>query len=136
MSDKCFFDTNILVYAFSNEGEKSEQAEAILWAGGFVSVQVLNEFANVCRNKLRLGWAEIEDRLATVQTLVTDVAPLTVATHEKAVELARNHGFAFYDALIIATALDLGCTHLITEDMQHGRTVGALTIENPFAKDT
>jgi predicted nucleic acid-binding protein len=132
MSVKRFLDTNILIYAFSNDGEKAEQAGAILAAGGSISVQVLNEFANVCRNKLKLDWTEIEERLAVVKTLAAEVAPLAVATHECAVELARDHGFSFYDALIVATALGLGCTHLVTEDMQHGRALDALTLENPF----
>jgi predicted nucleic acid-binding protein len=134
MSAKRFLDTNILIYAFSNDGEKTERAVAILAAGGYISVQVLNEFANVCRNKLKLDWTEIEERLAVVKTLAKEVAPLTVASHEEAVELARDHGFSFYDALIVATAQGLGCTHLLTEDMQHRRALGALTIEDPFRK--
>ncbi len=47
--------------------------------------------------------------------------------------LARDHGFAFYDALIVAAALEGGCDTLFSEDMQHGRDVGGLTIVNPFA---
>ncbi len=57
----------------------------------------------------------------------------TSATHAAAVSLARDHGFAFYDALIIAAALGRGCDTLFSEDMQHGRRVAGLTIVNPFA---
>ena len=53
--------------------------------------------------------------------------------HEKAVDLARNYGFSFYDALIVAAAIELNCTELLTEDMQNGRVVMNLTISNPFA---
>ena len=56
----------------------------------------------------------------------------TSATHAAAVSLARDHGFAFYDALIVAAALERGCDTLFSEDMQHGRSVAGLTIVNPF----
>jgi predicted nucleic acid-binding protein len=132
MSDKCFIDTNILIYAFSEDHAKAKRAEAILAAGGSISVQVLNEFASVCSRKLKLDWKEIEERLAVVKTLISEVAPLNLEAHEKAVELARNHKLSFWDALVVATAFQLGCIRLLTEDMQDGWTLGVLTIENPF----
>ena len=46
---------------------------------------------------------------------------------------ARDHSLAFYDALIVAAALEAGCDTLLTEDMQHGRTFLGCTIVNPFA---
>jgi len=132
-NDKRFIDTNILIYAFSDDKAKAAAAEAILAVGGCISVQVLNEFTEVCRGKLKLDWAEIEERLATVRVLLTEVAPVSIAVHEKAVELARDHKISFYDALIAAAALLWGCTRLVTEDMQHGGNLGGLLIENPFA---
>lgn len=60
------------------------------------------------------------------------VVPITIGTHEAAVALAREHAFNFYDALIVASALEAGCDTLFTEDMQHGRTIGGLAIWNPF----
>ena len=59
--------------------------------------------------------------------------PLTVATHEAAVRLAARDGTAFYDTLLVASALEANCDTLLTEDMQDGRVVEArLTIRNPF----
>ena len=58
---------------------------------------------------------------------------MTAATHAAAVVLAREHGFAFYDALIVAAAVEAGCDTLVSEDMQHGRKVAGLTIVDPFA---
>ncbi len=46
--------------------------------------------------------------------------------------LARDHGFAFHDALVVAAALETGCDTLYSENMQHGRGVVGLTIINPF----
>ncbi len=133
MSANAFLDTNILIYAFSDDPAKAERAAEALAAGGNISVQVLNEFVNVCRKKLKLDWKEIEERLAVVRALVNEVVPVGVDMHEKAVELARDHGFSFYDALIVAAAIALNCTELLTEDMHDGRVVANLTIRNPFA---
>ena len=63
MSANNFLDTNVLIYAFSDDPAKAERAAEVLAAGGTISVQVLNEFVNVCRKKLRLDWKEIEERL-------------------------------------------------------------------------
>jgi predicted nucleic acid-binding protein len=133
MSGSSFLDTNVLIYAFSNDPAKAERAAEALAAGGSISVQVLNEFVNVCRKKLKLDWKEIEERLTVVRALVSEVVPVSLDVHEKAIELARDYGFSFYDALIVAAAVALDCTELLTEDMQDGRVVMNLMIRNPFA---
>lgn len=49
---------------------------------------------------------------------------------------ATRHGqtqYRFYDSLIVAAALASGAAVLFTEDIQHGRALGSLRIENPFA---
>ena len=60
--------------------------------------------------------------------------PLTADTHAAALELAREHGFAFYDALIVVAAIEADCDILYSEDMQHGRAIGGLTIVNPLSR--
>jgi len=60
------------------------------------------------------------------------VRDLSVSTHEAALALARDHGLAFDDALIVASAIEAGCDTLFTEDMQHDRKFGRLAIVNPF----
>lgn len=100
---------------------------------GITSVQVLNEFVHVARNKLRHDWPQIELALGLFRDSLDDVAPITVATHAAAVVLARDHRLAFYDALIVAAAVESGCDALYSEDMQHGRKFGELAIVNPFA---
>ena len=60
---KAFFDTNVLIYAVTADPRK-QQADRVLRAGGIVSVQVLNEFANVAHNKLRHDWNVIEFALS------------------------------------------------------------------------
>jgi predicted nucleic acid-binding protein len=131
---KPFLDTNILVYAVLSDDPRCATAERLLTAGGTISVQVLNEFANVARLKLKWPWPDIEATLALVRSRSTKVRDITVSTHETALAHARRSGLSFYDALIVASAIEAGCDTLYSEDMQHGRTIGGLAIVNPFRK--
>jgi predicted nucleic acid-binding protein len=126
-----FLDTNVLVYA-RGDSRNAGVAQDIIAEGGEISVQVLNEFAHVLRRKLRRSWADIEMALADVAIVLPPPRPLTHATHKMAMMISRESGYAVYDALIVASALEAGCDELVTEDMQHGQTVGGLTIRNPF----
>lgn len=127
-----FLDTNLLVYAQTSDPKAVAARQAIL-AGGVISVQVLNEFAAVLRRKLKRDWDEIAQAVADVRTTLDPVRPISVETHGAAVDLARRHGFSFYDSLIVASALEARCDTLLTEDLQAGRVVQGLTIVNPFA---
>ena len=127
-----FLNTNLLVYALGTDA-KSEIAREVILEGGVISVQVLNEFTSVMRRKFNLSWDEIAEALEDVKTALDIVRPIDVETHWAAVELAREHGFSFYDALIIAAALQAGCDQLLTEDLQAGRRIKGLAIVNPFS---
>lgn len=131
---KAFFDTNILVYTATSDAKKQQAADC-LGRGGVVSVQVLNEFVHVARRKLRHDWPKIELALGLFRASLDDVLPVTLNTHMGAVSLAREHGLSFYDALIIAAAIEAGCVILYSEDMQHGRAIGGLSIVNPFLEN-
>ncbi len=126
-----FIDTNVLIYA-QGAGAKSEKARKAVLAGGVISVQVLNEFAAVLRRKFRLEWDQIADAVADIRAALGPVRPVDVETHLHALDLARAHGFSFYDALIVASALAARCDTLLTEDLQAGRRVNGLAIVNPF----
>jgi len=132
MPAKQFFDTNILIYAFASNDLRSARAESLIAEGGLIGVQVLNEFTNVTRRKLRWQWVQIEASLAVIEELFGPVAPLTKAIHTRAVQLAREHELSVYDALIVAAAQDAGCARLFSEDLQHGQKFGTLIVENPF----
>ncbi len=129
---KVFFDTNILVYAAVQSDVRHAVARRLLAGGGAISVQVLNEFANVAHRKLKMSWADIRSALRSIRSSLP-APPMTVAINELATALAEQHKFAFYDALIIASALEAGCTTLYTEDMHHGMTIRqSMQIINPF----
>ncbi len=134
MPDRRFFDTNILVYAFAADDPRSARAEALIADGGVIGVQVLNEFTNVTRRKLRWDWEQIEASLAVIEELLGVARPLTTALHARAVVLARDFQLSFYDALIVVAAMDAGCEVLFSEDLQDGRKFGTLTVENPFRR--
>ena len=133
---KPFLDTNILVYASLSDDPRRAAAEIVLLAGGAISAQVLNEFANVARNKLKWSWADIDAAVRLVKGRIKRVLPLSAETNAAALSLARDHGLSFYDALIVASAIEAGCDTLWSEDMQHGRVIGGLTIRNPFLEST
>ena len=134
MNGKPFLDTNIVVYAFSANDPRSEKAEALVAAGGVISVQVLNEFVNVSRRKFRRDWEEIQKALYALKTLLDPPLPLTIEIHDTAIEIARDYRYRFYDSLIIAAALRAECPFLYSEDLQHGQKIGALMISNPFVQ--
>lgn len=127
-----FIDTNILVYLASADATKAARAEEIIAAGGAISVQVMNELANVLRRKLHLSWDETHGFLDAIRGLLT-VHPLMLETHEAGLRLAEKYSFSIYDALIVASALEQGCDRLWSEDMQHGMALEeGLNIRNPF----
>jgi len=127
-----FIDTNVLVYLASADAAKAAVAERVLAGGGTISVQVLNELANVARRKMQLSWDETHELLLTVRAFVT-VEPLTEETHELGLALAREHGLSAYDAMIAASALLAECETLVSEDMRHGLVLARrLTIRSPF----
>jgi len=132
MSAEVFFDTNVLLYLLSEDATKAGLAEALLAEGGTVSVQVLNEFASVCRRKLGLELEEVREFVETFRA-VCAVVPVDVALHEDGVALAYRHQISVYDGLIVAAALRAGCRTLFTEDLNHRPRVEGLVIVNPFA---
>jgi predicted nucleic acid-binding protein len=132
MTDRPFFDTTILIYAVSEGDRRAATAETLLATGGVLSVQVLNEFAAVARRKLGMSWAETADALKSIRTLCELPRSLTVEIHESALEIAARYGYQFYDALILASAINAECDVLYSEDMQDGQKIGELTIRNPF----
>ncbi len=105
----------------------------VVGEGGTVSVQVLNEVANVAWRKMKMDWTETREFLALIRG-VLHVEPLNEETHETALDLVERYRLSVYDALIVASALLAGFDRLMSEDMQSGQTIdGSLTIIDPFS---
>ncbi|MDX1574612.1 MAG: PIN domain-containing protein [Kiloniellales bacterium] len=127
-----FLDTDVLVYAFTSD-RRAPTAQALLEQDCVISVQGLNEFANVARQKLAMSWAEVGEALSAIRTLCPTIRPLDLETHLDALRLAERYGYAIFDALIIAAALRAGCDALFSEDLQDGMLIdGRLRIVDPF----
>jgi predicted nucleic acid-binding protein len=127
-----FLDSNILVYAFTSD-PRAEKAQMLLAQGCSVSVQGLNEFANVARRKLGMTWAELREALAAIRTLCRAILPIDIDMHTNALRVAERYSFAMYDALVVAAALRADCRVLWSEDMHDGLIVdGRVRIADPF----
>jgi predicted nucleic acid-binding protein len=129
---RAFIDSNIALYLLSGDAIKADRAEAVIAAGGVISVQVLNEVTSVMRRKLGMTWAETDEVLAGLRAACS-VEPLTIETHDTGRHLAERYGLSVYDAMIVSAGMLAGCDRLYSEDMQHGLLMeGRLRICNPF----
>ena len=139
MSDRFFLDTNIIVYSFDQSSAgKAEVADRLVRQGlltrkGAISYQVVQEFFNVARRRspgpMRLE--EAEHFLSTV------LGPLCIvhsspALFHRALQLVERFRLQWYDALIVAGALEAKCGILYSEDFQNGQRFDDLEIRNPF----
>ena len=131
MPTDVFFDTNVLVYMTDSDPARASRSRDLVRAGGVISVQVLNEFTDVARRKLKLTIPEIRLFLLSVR-LTCLVVPVKTATHERGVVIAERYGYRTYDCMIIAAAQLAGCKTLYSEDLQHGQVVDGLRIVNPY----
>src|SRR5919106_3468038 len=120
MNAEAFFATEILVYAVAKDDARADVARALLAKGGAISVQVLNEFADVARRRLNWPWPDVAEALALFRILCSVPLPVGLTTHATALEIAQRDGLTFYDALLVASALEAGCSTLLSEDMQDG----------------
>jgi predicted nucleic acid-binding protein len=134
MNDKPFFDTNIILYAFRQNDSRGQVAETLLAAGGALSVQVLNEFVAVARRKFDKSWEDVRRALEILRVFCPDPVPLTVETHDRALDIAERYGYSIFDSLIIAAALRAGARTLYSEVMRDGQAIEGLTIRNPFSR--
>ena len=128
---KPFIDSNVVLYLFSSDTLKADRTESLLQSGGLISVQVLNEVASVCLRKLKMTWEDVDAVLETLKS-TCEVLPVTLASHEKAVGLAKRFQISLYDANIAATAILCGADTLFSEDLQNGMSMDSLTVVNPF----
>lgn len=134
-----FVDTNLLVYAHDlSEIDRRPVAQASLdelWRTrtGTLSTQVLSEFYVVATRKFdppmtRRAAREVVGAYSAWPVVQADAALILAAS-----TLEERHTLSFWDALIIEAAARSGARRLLSEDLQAGRRIRGLTIENPFA---
>jgi len=139
MNDKFFLDTNIFVYSFDASAPKKAARsaqlirQAIDTKAGLVSYQVVQEFFNLALRRFAkpMSGGEAEQYLATIfRPLLAVHSSHGLFAH--ALQLSSGHQLAWYDSLILASAIESRCSVLYSEDFQHQRRFGDLRIVNPF----
>jgi predicted nucleic acid-binding protein len=132
-------DTNILVYSIDKDaGTRHEQSRTLVDALAdrdcVLTLQALAEFFRAVTRKNKMPGADaaamVNDWMKLWPVAVADGRVLS-----QAIALKNDHGFGFWDAMLVQTARTAGVTRLLTEDMQDGRMVGRLRLENPFNSD-
>ena len=134
-----FLDTNILVYTFDQSApEKRRRAlglleEALSTQRGSISWQVVQEFLNLATRRFKVPLTPEDARLYLDRVLLPlcEVLP-SAALYREGLRLAERYQLAFYDALIVAAALNAGAKILYSEDLQHGQVIEGVTIHDPF----
>lgn len=132
-----FLDTNILVYSVDTRApQKMESAlelvgRSLTNGSGCISYQVVQETLNVLTGKLSMSADSTRRILDEILIPLWQVNPSAVL-YQDAITLQGRYGFSFYDSLIVAAALEAGCTKLYSEDLQHGQQIQRLTIIDPF----
>jgi len=127
-----FLDSNIVLYLASEDLAKADRAQELVAEGGTISVQVLNEIANISRRKMGLSWAETRNFLLMIRGLL-EVEPITIEIHDVGISLAERYQLSVYDSTIVSAALSAECDALLSEDLQDGLLIsGRLRVLNPF----
>lgn len=138
MSDKLFLDTNVLVYAYDAlQPDKQRIAQEVIAHGVetdtiAVSAQCLSEFYVTVTRKIPRPLSvasalDVVDRLSLLQVIELDSTLV-----REAIVLHAEQQVSYWDALIIAAAARGGCDTVLSEDLQHGRQYGDVTVRNPF----
>ncbi len=134
-----FIDSNILVYVFDKTDSRKSGIAADLVRRGqdegtmIISFQVIQETLNVLTRKLKVSADDARLFMEVALVPLWGVMP-SQGLYQSALETQASRGFSFYDALIVASALEADCSRLYTEDLEHGQKIGRLTICNPFRK--
>jgi predicted nucleic acid-binding protein len=132
MTGRVFVDTNLFIYAESDEQDKAGIAVEIIQSNPVISTQVINETVNTLTRKYKFLLSEAHE-IAVSMLSLCEVVPVDAGTVRKAIELTKQYSLSHWDSLIIAAALQGNCTTLFSEDMQHSQTIeGRLVIVNPF----
>jgi len=137
MTDKIFVDSNIFVYAYTDDNRQKHilsrnlLKDNILTSEIILSVQILNEFYSVM-TKYKYSHDEIKSCLDEIIEQV-EIMPLKLNTFKRCLFIKEKYGYSWWDSLVLASALEHNCKILYSEDMQHGQIIeGSLKIVNPF----
>jgi predicted nucleic acid-binding protein len=137
---RVFIDTNVLLYVHDRrEAERQKAISALAWLRRLTddgiattNLQVLNELTH---SLLRKKWFESVEAVHAIVDSFADFGDsgLTWTEVVRARALQSRYQFSWWDCLLLASAIELGCTHFLSEDLKDGQTIEGLTILSPFA---
>lgn len=134
---RVFLDSNILVYANDSRDLKKQQVAVNLVGScmresmGVISVQVLQEYANVALGKLKQSSDIVLRQLHLLEALeVVMPKPQMV---RRSVEIREAYGISFWDSAIVAAAEYARCDAILSEDLNTGQYYAGIIVRNPFA---
>ena len=139
MSDKCFVDTNILVYAHDRSTGikhiKARELVEVLWESGdgVLSTQVLQELCVNLRRKAGNPLTVDEIRLLIRDYAAWEIVTNTPESILEALEIEIRYKISFWDALIIQAARQAATPILYSEDLAAGQRYGSIQVVNPLA---
>lgn len=139
MKDKFFIDTNILVRSFdSGNPEKQKISNAVIRSAlltrkGCISYQVIQEFIHAATRKFVVPLS-CEDAKKYFEKVLAPLCEMFagICLYQSAMDIMERWQLQFYDALIVAAALQADCQILYTEGLQHNLKIKSLTVINPF----
>lgn len=137
MKDRCFIDTNILIYPFDNSNFSKQNAcsnfltQILIDAEPVISTQTLGEFFNVAVRKLSFSK---QDAMYEVQNLAATFPVYEIKTENvlHAMQISKTIQSSYWDSLILAMTIDTGCSILYSEDLNNGQEIEGVKIVNPF----
>ena len=134
MQDKVFFDSNIIIYLYSeDEIEKIKFIkEIILNNTNIISTQVINELCNIFKRKFKIDYEKLLEILNEIENSF-EIYKINLNTIKYGINISKKYDYSYYDSLIIAQALENNCSTLYSEDLQHKQIIEkTLKIINPF----
>lgn len=138
MSDKVFFDSNILIYVYDTRDQiKQSQAQELLLNAtqsqtAVLSAQVLGEFFVVVTRKIRQPMSPSEAAEVIAELGALEVMPLDFSLVQRAIVTQQKYGTSYWDSLIISAAERAGCVRIYSEDLNNGQLYHGIEVQNPF----
>ena len=136
MKAKVFLDTNILLYLFSEDEVYKREAsmEALQKYYCITSTQAINELCNVFTRKWKLSPEAVFEAIGDIHKSC-DIVTVSLKTVAKAVDIHYAYGHSYYDALMVAAAIQNNCHYLLSEDMHHNQIIYGTQIINIFKQE-
>lgn len=133
-----FFDTNVFLYAFLDQGSEKKNVaiklitDAVRDGDGWISTQVIREFSNVMLKKSGKSVGEVKQALALFDKfkVIEDTVHLAV----RALEVKERYGTQYFDSVLIVTAEKGLCDVMYTEDLNDGQEYCRVKSINPFKR--